>query len=85
MGTQTWDHPMTWASGKDGSKPARAMTRPISWSLPTSTIGPPSTVATVTLAVTPTWVCFLEDLIIAARISLVPLIGGIHSRAVHFA
>ena len=30
------------------------MTRPISWSLPISTIGPPSTVATATLPVTRT-------------------------------
>src|SRR5262249_10397869 len=83
--TQTWDHPMIWASGKDGSKLARAMIRPKSWSLPISTIGPPSTAGTVTLAVTRSWVCFLEELIIAARISLVRLAEEIHSRAVHFA
>jgi iron complex outermembrane receptor protein len=30
-GTQTWELPMTWVSGKDGSKLALEMTRPISW------------------------------------------------------
>ena len=34
-----------------GSKPAREMTRPISWSLPIFTIALPFTVATATLAV----------------------------------
>ena len=36
------------ASGKAGSKPAREMTRPISWSLPIFTIALPFTVATAT-------------------------------------
>jgi outer membrane receptor protein involved in Fe transport len=27
-GTQTWERPTTWASGRHGSKPAREMTRP---------------------------------------------------------
>ena len=30
MGTQTWELPTRWASGRHGSKPARAMTRPTS-------------------------------------------------------
>jgi outer membrane receptor for ferrienterochelin and colicin len=62
--------PTIWASGRDGSKLARAMTRLRSWSLPISTTGPPSTAATVTLVVTRSWVCFSEALITAARISL---------------
>src|SRR5947207_14743830 len=36
MGTRTWEPPMIWASGKHGSKPAQAMIRLISSSLPIS-------------------------------------------------
>ena len=35
-GTQTWEHPTRWASGRHGLKRAPVMTRPISWSLPIS-------------------------------------------------
>ena len=43
---------MMRVSWKAGSKPAREMTRPISWSLPIFTIALPFTVATATLTVT---------------------------------
>ena len=52
MGTQTWAPPMMRVSWKAGSKPAREMTRLISWSLPIFTIALPCTVATATLTVT---------------------------------
>ena len=57
------------ASWRVGSKPAREMTRPISWSLPIFTIALPFTVATATLKVTRSrfpWV----GLIFAAGFSL---------------
>ena len=53
-GNTNWVPPTMRVSWRLGSKPGREMTRPISWSLPIFTIGPPSTVATATLPVTRT-------------------------------
>jgi outer membrane receptor protein involved in Fe transport len=54
MGTQTWEPPMRWASGRRGLKRARAMIRRTLWSLPISGSGPVAfSAATGTFPVTP--------------------------------
>ena len=52
MGTQTWAPPMMRVNLKAGSKPAREMTRLISWLLPIFTIALRCTVAIASLPVT---------------------------------
>ena len=73
MGTQTWERPMTWASGRHGSKPAREMTTQTLWLLPISGNVPAAySAATGTFLPTPSLFPG-EDLMLAADSSLVGL------------
>src|SRR6516162_1624441 len=70
METQTWERPMTWASGKHGSKPVQEMIRPRLWSLPIFGNGPvASSVVTGTCRLT-RFISHGADVIIALLLGL---------------
>src|SRR6266508_5778808 len=80
-GTQTWERPTTWVSGRHGSKPAREMIKPRLWPLPISGNGRAACLVVIEIFPVTRFKFPGEDSIFAAGLHLASLESSVYYHA----